>query len=100
MTATETTLNGRSILSIEDATPTGMALEIRAARRDTVVLNLHLATVPCLYVNNVPIQDVLVGRISDELSCLYVGPVAIDVRPEAAAVLNAWIGARIKGATG
>lgn len=97
-TARETTLNGYSILSIEAATPANLALELRCGRRGEVFATLGVGNQVHIYLNTVPLPQVMVGRINDQLSCLYIGHAAIDVLPEAAAAIDAWLGKQIKAA--
>ena len=83
-------------LALAAATPTGMDLELRAARRNQVFASLTFNHHTVLYVNTVDASKVLVGHITDEVSCLFLGPVAIDITPVAADAINAWLGQQLK----
>jgi hypothetical protein len=92
MTARETTLNGESILSIEAATPSGADLELRSARRGQINVSLSRSNQVEVFVSNVHASKVMVGRLSDVVHCLFVGPASIDITPAASADVDAWLG--------
>lgn len=87
------------IFALAAATPTGMDLELRSARRNQVFASLTFNHHTVLYVNTVDASQVLVGRITDEVSCLFLGQVAIDITPRAADAIRAWLGQRVLKAT-
>lgn len=99
MSAHETTLNGQPILSITDATPTGMDLELRSARRRQINASLSRNNQVDLYINSVDASEVMVGRITGDLRCLFIGPAAIDITPVAAEAIDAWLAERLRVAT-
>lgn len=99
MTARETTLAGSDILSIGSATPSGADLELRTARRGQINASLSRNNQVELYVNSIHASQVMVGRITDALHCLFIGPVSIDITPTAAAAIDAWLGKQLKAAT-
>ena len=96
MSARETTLAGSNILSITDATPSGADLELRTARRRQIHTSLSRNNQVELSINSVGASQVMFGRITAELSCLFVGPVAIDITPTAAAAIDAWLGKQLQ----
>lgn len=95
MTVTQSILDGAPILSITHATPTGMDLELRGARRRQVFASLCVGNQTVLYINAVHATQVMVGRITDELHCLFIGSAAIDITPAAASAINAWLASTV-----
>lgn len=93
MNARETTLNNQHILTIEAATPSGADLELRTERRRQINASLSRNNQVELYINSVDASKVMTGRITDGLHALFIGPVSIDITPEAAAAIDAWLAA-------
>jgi hypothetical protein len=96
MTARESTLNSQSILSISDATPSGADIELRSARRGQINANLSRNNQVELYINSVHASQVMVGRITDGLHCVFIGPASIDITPTASVAIDAWLGQQLK----
>ena len=96
MSVRETTLAGSDILSIGSATPSGADLELRTARRGQINASLSRNNQVDIYVNSIHVSQVMVGRITAELSCLYIGPVSIDITPDTATIVDAWLGKQLK----
>jgi len=96
MTARETTLNGQSILSITAATPSGTDLELRTSRRRQINASLSHNNQVEVYINSVDISQVMVGRITEGLHAVFIGPVSIDVIPSAAVAIDAWLGRQLQ----
>jgi hypothetical protein len=91
MSASETTLNGQHILSVESATPTGADIELRTDRRQQINASLSRSNQVELYINSIDASKVMTGRITDGLHALFIGPVAIDITPAAATAITEWL---------
>jgi len=96
MTARESTLAGQSILSIAAATSSGTDLELRTERRQQINASLSRNNQVELYINSVHASQVMVGRITDGLHAVFVGPVSIDITPAAASAIDAWLGRQLQ----
>lgn len=95
MSVTHSTFNGHPVLSIESATPTGLHMELRGARRRTVFMSLMQGEHVVMHINTVDLSQVMVGRITDQVHCLFIGHAAIDITSAAAAEINVWLGKQI-----
>lgn len=99
MSGTETTLNSQHILSIAAATPTGLDIEVRISKRRMMSAVLYRDHHQLVSVNGVPAKDVFVGRITDDLRCLFIGAASIDVTPAAADAIDAWLARQLQALT-
>ena len=91
MSARETFLNGQSILSVGDATPSGADIELRTERRQQINASLSRNNQVELHINSVPVSNVMTGRITDGLHALFIGPASSDVTPSAATAIDEWL---------
>lgn len=94
--ANETMLNGASILSIPDATPAGLSIEVRTASRRCMHFSMGFGNTFVMSITSVEFHLVMVGRITGDLSCLFMDKVAIDVTPEAGEAINKWLAQQLK----
>lgn len=96
MTSRETTLAGSNILSIPAGTPNGADLELRTERRGQINASLSRNNQVDVYLNSVHASRVMVGRVTDQVHTLFIGPASIDITPAAAAAIDAWLGRQIQ----